>query len=88
MARRITATQKTIQANAARTAEISARFASMTDAAIASELMVLQTESVELSRTWGRDGSDAWCSTVANRLNEKIAIARAALAGRNQAVAA
>jgi hypothetical protein len=84
----MTATQKTIKAAADRNAEIAARFAAMTDAELAGLLMAAQAESVELTRTWGRDGSDAWCSTVANRLNEKIAIARAELANRRQFVAA
>jgi hypothetical protein len=77
-----------LKADAERKAQVAARFAGMTDAAIAGELLVLMAESAELTRTWGRDGSDAWCSTQAVRLNEKIAIARSVLAERNMAHAA
>lgn len=65
--------------------EATARLAGMTEAAIAQELLSLMDESAELSRTWGRDGSDAWCSCEAIRLNDGIAACRDALRIRRAA---
>lgn len=77
-----------LEAEDAKREALRIEFAAMTEAQLARLLVEAQDESAELSRTWGRDNSDAWCSHQANRLFDRIEIARAELRSRNEIAAA
>lgn len=82
MAQRTNWMTRQIRAEEARRAELSLRYAGMTDAAIAAELVGLMDESVEITRTWGRDGSDAYYASLAESNTRRVELARAELAAR------
>ena len=87
MAQRTTWMTRQIRAEEARRAELSLRYAGMTDAAIAAELVHLRDESVEITRSWGRDRLDALYSALAESNRRCIELARAELASRARRIA-